>query len=432
MNFHFNFRLDRRLKKDSDGNVIKKTIFPIKVNLNCDDPSQRNYDFSIPKVRLPQGDFIELRCTEEDFSSAWTNRFKTNNSGHQIETTVYVHRLDIRTILKVKEDILNEIIERPEVFSFKDVKEAFTTNNVSKRAFNVDVYAGFDSKIKELAASGRYGSASQYKSTKNMICKYMSGLELTFYHIDVNWLDSYYRARSKSASVSTVSLDLRNLKAIYNIAKEQDDRLIIKYPFGKGKYQIPEGSASRNIGLSDESLKKIQDFESDNYYLQTARDYFMFSYYSNGLNLKDILLLEKGQETFTRAKSRNTAKKEVKMYAEHNEHQLNIISRHKGSGKYLFNVLNDDDDDQEIYTKTKATLRRVAKQLKNLAKELDLSPDLSYQWARHSYATKMVKEGVNIKDISESMGHTNIKTTESYIKSLDQEGRKKINRAKEL
>ena len=54
------------------------------------------------------------------------------------------------------------------------------------------------------------------------------------------------------------------------------------------------------------------------------------------------------------------------------------------------------------------------------------------QGTGHSYATKMVKEGVNIKDISESMGHTNIKTTESYIKSLDQEGRKKINRAKEL
>jgi len=86
-----------------------------------------------------------------------------------------------------------------------------------------------------------------------MIYKYMSGLELTFYHIDVNWLDSYYRARRKYASVSTVSLDLRNLKAIYNIAKEQDDRLIIKYPFGKGKYQIPEGLASINIGLSNES-----------------------------------------------------------------------------------------------------------------------------------------------------------------------------------
>ena len=67
MNFHFNFRLDRRQKKDKNGNVIKKTIFPIKVNLNCDDPSQRNYDFSIPKVRLPQGDFIELRCIDESF-----------------------------------------------------------------------------------------------------------------------------------------------------------------------------------------------------------------------------------------------------------------------------------------------------------------------------------------------------------------------------
>ena len=419
--FTFNFYLDIR-------KPLKSNRFAITVNL-YDVIAKKTSNFTIKKVNG-----LEISAQDKkEFESVWTDRHKKDSFGDIIgEKTVYGKKLELRTVLKVKEDLLNQIIENLDVHNYKDVKEAFKNYSISKNVFNGNVYAGFDSKIKELAASGRYGSASQYKSTKNMIYKYMSGLELTFYHIDVNWLDSYYRARSKSASVSTVSLDLRNLKAIYNIAKEQDDRLIIKYPFGKGKYQIPEGSASRNIGLSDVSLKKIQDFNSDNYYLQTARDYFMFSYYSNGLNLKDILLLEKGQETFTRAKSRNTAKKEVKMYAEHNEHQLDIISRHKGSGKYFFNVLNDDDDDLEIYTKTKATLRRVAKQLKNLAKELDLSPELSYQWARHSYATKMVKEGVNIKDISESMGHTNIKTTESYIKSLDQVGRKKINRAKKL
>ena len=351
--FTFNFYLDIR-------KPLKSNRFAITVNL-YDVIAKKTSNFTIKKVNG-----LEISAQDKkEFESIWTDRHKKDSFGNIIgEKTVYGKKLELRTVLKVKEDLLNQIIENPDVHNYKDVKEAFKNYSISKNVFNGNVYAGFDSKIKELAASGRYGSASQYKSTKNMIYKYMSGLELTFYHIDVNWLDSYYRARSKSASVSTVSLDLRNLKAIYNIAKEQDDRLIIKYPFGKGKYQIPEGSASRNIGLSDVSLKKIQDFKSDNYYLQTARDYFMFSYYSNGLNLKDILLLEKGQETFTRAKSRNTAKKEVKMYAEHNEHQLDIISRHKGCGKYLFNVLNDDDDDLEIYTKTKATLRRVAKQFK--------------------------------------------------------------------
>ncbi len=332
--FTFNFYLDIR-------KPLKSNRFAITVNL-YDVIAKKTSNFTIKKVNG-----LEISAQDKkEFESFWTDRHKKDSFGDIIgEKTVYGKKLELRTVLKVKEDLLNQIIENPDVHNYKDVKEAFKNYSISKNVFNGNVYAGFDSKIKELAASGRYGSASQYKSTKNMIYKYMSGLELTFYHIDVNWLDSYYRARSKSASVSTVSLDLRNLKAIYNIAKEQDDRLIIKYPFGKGKYQIPEGSASRNIGLSDVSLKKIQDFKSDNYYLQTARDYFMFSYYSNGLNLKDILLLEKGQETFTRAKSRNTAKKEVKMYAEHNEHQLDIISRHKGSGKYFFNVLNDDDDD---------------------------------------------------------------------------------------
>ena len=49
---------------------------------------------------------------------------------------------------------------------------------------------------------------------------------------------------------------------------------------------------------------------------------------------------------------------------------------------------------------------------------LDLPKEFSFQWARHTYSTNVLKAGVNPKAISESLGHTSFKTTENYFNSL--------------
>ena len=102
-----------------------------------------------------------------------------------------------------------------------------------------------------------------------------------------------------------------------------------------------------------------------------APDYFMFSYYRNGLNLKDILLLKKVQETITRAKTKNTAKKEVRLDVNLNQHQLDFIRLHQEPGEYLFNVFSDGNSDEIIEKKLAAKLSSLAKQMKNQANQLD-------------------------------------------------------------
>ena len=245
----------------SDVNVIKRTIFPIKVNLNCDDPDQRNYDFSIPKVRLPKGDFIELKCTEEDFASAWINRFKINNSGDKTETTVYGHSLDIRMVLKVKEDILNEIIQKP-LEDFKEVKSAFLKYKKSDTFVN-DVYNGFDTYIEKLKSNNQYKYAKSVRTSRNNIYVHNNGFSFKYSEITKGWIESYSRKRRETVSIAPVSIDLTNIRTVFNSAIEKNKSLQELYPFGKGGFSIPK-SSSKNIGLTKKVLKKIQDFSSDN------------------------------------------------------------------------------------------------------------------------------------------------------------------------
>lgn len=62
--------------------------------------------------------------------------------------------------------------------------------------------------------------------------------------------------------------------------------------------------------------------------------------------------------------------------------------------------------------------------MKQVASELKI-PHISTYTARHSFATVLKRAGVNIAYISESLGHSNLKTTEHYLASFEREEREK-------
>ena len=65
------------------------------------------------------------------------------------------------------------------------------------------------------------------------------------------------------------------------------------YPFGKRKYRIPTSkNVKKALDLSD--VKKIYYYECDptNENEQRGRDFWLFSYFGNGMNVKDIACLK--------------------------------------------------------------------------------------------------------------------------------------------
>ena len=174
-----------------------------------------------------------------------------------------------------------------------------------------------------------------------------------------------------------------------------------------------------------DDIVKIQAYKSENAYRQRARDVFLFSYCGAGMNYKDIILLtHKDVENgyFIRKKTEFTANEEIQIPLRLNEIQKEIVSRYKGKGKYLFNFLTDNATEKEIYEEQKNGIRRLDRQIKALAKELELGVKLSYQWARHSFATNMkLNPKVTDKAVQERMGHKTLTTTQNYYDSLHTE-----------
>ena len=430
MNFKIKFKLDRRGLKNQDGTFDENAVCPIKVNLHSI-ASNRNYDFKIKDVILKDGSLIKFQANTKDFQSIWLNRLKKNSFGDVTgETTVYGQKMIIRTLLKAKEDILNEIISKQGVTDYKQVKRLFYDYK-KENVFVNDVYSGFNKKIKDLVEGESSKTAASYESTLNNIKRYNSFTVLNFNEITIEWLKKYDRFRRKSVAPATVGVDMRNLRTIFKAAIKINPSLEKNYPFGVGKYQIPEGD-SKNAALTKAQLLQIQDFNSQNHYLQMGRDYFIFSYYANGMNLKDIAKLKKGQTHWVRSKTEFTSKNEKRLDIDFNDEMLEIVSRHKGKGKMLFDILEDGDDSRTITKKVDNKISAISKQIKKITKILALPEQLSFQWARHSYATNVYRSGVNLKAISETLGHSSLKTTENYLNSLKDENKKAIDDAKRL
>ena len=62
--------------------------------------------------------------------------------------------------------------------------------------------------------------------------------------------------------------------------------------------------------------------------------------------------------------------------------------------------------------------------MKVIGKALGIG-DVTTYVARHSYATVLKRGGVNVAYISESLGHSSLNTTESYLASFEKEERQK-------
>ena len=165
MRYRFSFFFDARRR-------IESGRFPIKINL-YDNTLKIQKIFGIANVILNDGTAIELSCKDRDeFDDLWTNKDRKNSFGEVIgETTVHGRKLEIRAILKAKQDILEQIVTDPAMMELSDIKLTFQ-NYVPKKIFNDGILEAFDSYVIKLNSKGSYKTAKGYITTSINLFKY--------------------------------------------------------------------------------------------------------------------------------------------------------------------------------------------------------------------------------------------------------------------
>lgn len=324
-----------------------------------------------------------------------------------------------------------EIIDNMGEFSFRHFERSLYGNFRPKEQ---DVFKWYVKNIEKMKQEGRIGTAGSYNTSMVSLAAFSP--KLNFRDITPEFLQDYEKwMLSRGKAKTTVGIYLRPLRAIMNQAI--DDGVISRenyYPFSKRKYQIP---ASRNVkkALTKEEIQKIYHYKGiPGTWYQKARDFFIFSYLGNGINMKDIALLKfqniDGEYIrFTRAKTVNTNRSDSRPITIHLSDEIKeIINRWKKNeatpDDFIFPFVEVGVSPERENAMIKQFTKMVNHYLKYIAAELGITRSISTYYARHSFATTLKRSGASIDLISESLGHNNVKTTMSYLDSFDDETKK--------
>lgn len=370
-----------------------------------------------------------------------------------------VKRNKLKTKKKRAEDILI-VLERTKRLSRENFLKLFEPNKKQKakkdssttKISKKNVYELFEEIIKtfdevDSGTGENYGKA--LKSFKNFkpILKYAELTPQFFKDYETHMLNS-------GRSLTLVGIYCRALRRAIKMAIQQKFMKEENYPFGKrteGKYPIPKGNRSKRRALPDEILREfihfIPQLEEENY----ARDIVLFSFYCNGMNIRDVFHLKPDNITdktisFIRRKTKRMTTVSVRINIPLNAQIKNILERwgtkNPFKHQYIFPLLNPllnkDFKTTDVKTRTilfnkeayrliKNEIRRINRILKNIEKKLDSPIHLSTNIARYSWANFLDRNGAPLKYIQEGLGHTSPETTLHYLENLREEEKQEFN-----
>lgn len=64
-------------------------------------------------------------------------------------------------------------------------------------------------------------------------------------------------------------------------------------------------------------------------------------------------------------------------------------------------------------------VKQINKYIRRIAKNVGIEKDVATYVARHSFVTVLKRSGASLEFISEQVGHSSLKTTESYADSFE-------------
>jgi integrase len=334
-------------------------------------------------------------------------------------------RKELQAAFKIIDDIVMEM-NNDGNFSFE------TLNMRLGKAVTDTVNTAFAAKIERLEKDGAIGNMMNYQTAIRSIERF-AGNRITFDSITAEWLKRYEKhLLEEGKSYVTVSIYIRCLRAIMNEAKKAGILKESQYSFGEGKYKIPTGKG-RKLALTLPQIKSIKSYSDGKEATERYRDLWFFSYLCNGINFGDMLQLKYGDIEgdvirWYRAKTINTSEKKEKIEAVITPEMSILIEKYgnpdKSAGNYIFPYLKGGESPMERKMIIKDVIKRTNKRLKTIGDAVGIKGLTTYV-ARHSFATVLKRSGAHVAFISESLGHSDQKTTQNYLASFEIEERKK-------
>lgn len=233
---------------------------------------------------------------------------------------------------------------------------------------------------------------------------------VTFSDLTFEFVSSFeYFLQSKGYHTNTIAKHMKHLKRHINVAINKEYMDIQKYAFRKYKIKTVENGHTH---LAPEELEKMETLQLTGRYIkyQKTLDAFLFycyagMRYSDFINMKPENIVEMHQETWLIYKSIKTGTEvRLPLYLLFNGKGIQILNKYQANLQDFFHLRDNSNVNKELIIIT-----RLA----------GLSKKVSFHTARHTNATLLIYNGVNITTVQKLLGHKSVKTTQIYTNVMD-------------
>lgn len=323
----------------------------------------------------------------------------------------YVNEQDL--IIK---NIILDLDKKNKPFSADDIKLAYLKQSGKLVAANT-FFTYYQKHLDDLTAAKRYSTRNNKASALTKFKEFRKGHDVEFEALNPPLINEFINFCFKSGNeVNTIITYISALRSTYNQAVKEEYIEIDTAPFRKVELKNKE-TLKRSI--SKDYIKIIRDYDAQgNKTAELAQDVFMFSYYTRGTSIKDILCMKVSQVIenryyYYRFKTRRLYN--IKLIDE----AMKILQKYTdftNPDAYIFPGVHGVDE--EIEKSYHLTYERINRGLKKIAKDLQIPINLTSYVSRHSWANIAKNSNVPISVISEGMGHSSERMTNIYLRSF--------------
>ncbi|MFH1388096.1 MAG: site-specific tyrosine recombinase/integron integrase [Patescibacteria group bacterium] len=200
--------------------------------------------------------------------------------------------------------------------------------------------------------------------------------------------------QDKNYSPQTINLYLNAIKFFYREVLKISKKINLK--FAKRSKKLP-------IILSREEIKNIVNI------IRNPKHKLIISLaYGAGLRISEVISLKAKdvnlEELTIHLKNAKGKKDRITIFPKKIKSDLQNLIAGKNPNNYLF----------ESERGGKLTERTAQKVFKNVLQETSIKKEATFHSLRHSFATHLLENGVDVRYVQELLGHQNIRTTQIY------------------
>lgn len=297
------------------------------------------------------------------------------------------------------------------------------------------------SMIQNLEEEGRFGTAHVYRSTLKAFTHYWqkkypkTSISLKAAFTPATLKDFERHLQERMLKLNTLSTYMRMLRAIYHRALNRGFVLYVPALFDH-VYTGTRADVKRALPVAD--MGRVLDTTNPcGQELEEVRIWFALLFLLRGMPFADLARLRKcdmqdGVITYRRQKTgRPLTVQLTKEAAELIQHCADRCPE----SPYLLDILWKNDvpshapiGSREEYRQYQNVLRSFNRKLKKLAAALGIGMGFSSYTARHTWATTAFHQKCAIGIISNALGHSSVKVTETYLKPFENDVLDKTNK----